>query len=141
MDDEFDLNLTEEEERFIHDYYFKPNVKGYQSLSASDRIRSWDRFVSDIGNGLDMYFNEYTVMIFRRGGIEKLIRHSPEPLRSKIIAKVKPIDDRFLELTREIDNPTMGPLIPSEKIGWWCYRVPKKMQRDLEQHLKEIGII
>ncbi len=105
------------------------------SLSKNDKfpvsldylLQGWRDFVIEIDQGYDNTIFDYTNNLSGRDLLERLLHQVPQALHSKLFAIIRPLDSQFIAGTREIQEPLLPALNEMEKLGYWWYRVPKKL--------------
>lgn len=109
--------------------------------SLEDLIREWSDFVSEVEAGYEnLYIEDYENDLCKRDILQKLLE-SLSPLGATALERLlKPIDDRFIRATMPVKRPLL-PRISEETLGFWWYRVPKKLGKDLMHDLKQRGFI
>lgn len=105
------------------------------------QIKHWDWFATEVTEGYDDSIFEYLNDLDTRYLLQESLDKSVEPLKSKLIDRVKKIDQVFLSSTNETQSPISGyDFIPKNPQKYfWYYRVPKKITKELSIDLDESG--
>lgn len=109
-------------------------------------LERWLLFVSEVGRGYRYTIDDYTNDVSVRDLLEEIMRDVPGPLREKIYDQVKLLDKRFYESTRPVARPLQPPLAVfypqlKENPGLWWFRVPEKVDGELEKDLRSEGLL
>lgn len=107
---------------------------------AMNYLEKWKDFVSSIERGYDDSIYEYTNDLCIRDRLQKMVNCSSQPGKNGLFILIKDVDDLYINVTLEIESPILPErgIIP---MGWWWFRIPKKLKGELKDDLINSHII
>lgn len=103
-------------------------------------INDWIRLIDEIERGYQFTIYDYTNDLSIRDFLEKIKTILSNDGQTKISELIKPIDEKFLAVTRVVNRPLLESLNDEHQPFWW-YRIPKRLEGDLEQDLHNEGFL
>ncbi len=96
-------------------------------LTLEYLVEEWDTFIFDIEQGYMLTIFDYTNSMGKRDFIEVVLNEVPEVVQNELLHMIEPLDSRFLQATKQVVEAVLPTLDNSVILGWWWYRVPKKL--------------
>lgn len=129
-----DLNLTPEEQTTMRSLESRLTERAHFPLTFSKLVELWADFVAEVESGYSSSAPEYTNDLSSRDLIEEVLQAMPEAARSKLMACVHPLDERFTRGTHPDDMQLLGKFFKLGP-GWWWSRVPIMVSGELASDL------
>jgi hypothetical protein len=100
--------------------------------SAERYLRVWFHVVDRVEHGYRGVVPEYHNDLDVRDRLDALLRHAPQLLQDKLLAEVRPLDERFRAATYLLGRSVLPSLEKDKEQGWWWFRVPKQLSFSAE---------
>lgn len=101
------------------------------------QIEEWEAVVRDVEKGyLHMCFEDYTNDLTKRDLLQEIDSILTEAGRVGFRKVLRPVDERFLRVTLPARKP-LRHAISGEPLGYWWWRVPSRMDKDLRQEMRD----
>ncbi|MBI4422096.1 MAG: hypothetical protein HY554_00120 [Elusimicrobia bacterium] len=101
-------------------------------------LSQWRSFVAEVERGYSWTLYEYQNDLSVRDQIDEILKALPASMRHQLSAPLAEADRRFEDATA----PCARPVIRGERrLGAWYRRVPKRAVGELEDDLREEGLI
>ncbi len=133
------MDLTVNEYEIVNNVILEISEQNKQNLTLNKIINGWEVFITQIEKGYVDSIYDYTNDLSLRNIISKVINNLPREIQKKLILRIKILDDKFISVTQEIDQP-LGRGYNKQKEFWW-FRIPKNVGGELEEDLKSQGYI
>lgn len=125
------LDLTSDESNAIVAALTSFSKRAKFHISLDYLLEGWAKFVTEVEEGYDDSIFDYTNSLSKRDFLEELLRQLPQSLRDKLLNVLQPWDTRFREATREVEEAVLPTLDNTRELGYWWYRVPKKLKEPI----------
>jgi len=103
-------------------------------------INEWEVFVGEVERGYRFTIWDYENDLSIRDFLEKIKKSLSDDGREKISVLIESIDEKFLAATIAVDRPLLLS-VSDEPPSFWWYRIPKRLESDLEQDLRKEGFL
>jgi hypothetical protein len=130
-----ELSLEEEELRALEAILSPLSQRAKHPLSLNGLLQRWRSFVVQVEQGYEDSIYEYMNDLSVRDILEEIVLKAPYTLRCKLVELLRAWDERFYDMTREINKPLAQKSLP-----WWS-RVPKNLSDELGSDLKSGGFL
>ena len=108
--------------------------RAHRPLSLENLLERWTDFVSAVERGFDEALDDYTNELTVRDLIEEVRVTLTEGGQAYLDRSLRPLDERFEQVTRTVDKPLL-PGAGGAAPGQWWYRVPQRPGEELRQAL------
>lgn len=111
-------------------------AEGGFEWSFDDLLEQWRRFVHDVATGHEETADDYSLGLYRRDQLSRIVSGVSEPIRRKLIARIEPADVRFRKNTYELAAALL-PSTEEQQTRWWYSRAPKKAGDEFREDLQD----
>lgn len=130
------LELSSAEEEYLASLFAALSQEAKRTLSLTQLLDGWQRLVTQVEQGYEDSIYEYTNDLSVRDLLDQVLLQAPQTLRSKILVRIEPWDDRFRAATVSVERP-IAPGKSSQR--WQC--IPRRFGSELERDLRFIGLL
>lgn len=131
--------LSEEEAQAVKTALDAVTERSKQTVSLNALLREWMNFVSRVEAGYSDSVYEYTNDLSVRDVLGRVAATLPEKLQERLLDTLRPYDEKYERATLLVAQP-LAPGV-SLDARWWWFRVPKRLQGELEADLRSAGVL
>lgn len=132
--------LSSEEARSLDAALASLSERAKHQFSLNRLLQQWSYFVSRVEQGYEETIYEYINDLSSRDALEEVLLKVPPSLSEKLLVLIQPLDERFNNVTQEVERPLL-PSATGELPAHWWFRVPKMLGAELENDLRSEGHI
>jgi hypothetical protein len=132
--------LTKSDRSHIDELMLYWGVRGHAFTTLDGLIEAWHGFVGRVERtpGTSYDYEDFEVRLIDRDSLEDAISLLTPDGRGPLESRVRPLDERFLHVTRPVSSSIRPPL-PWAPQRWWWYRVPSRLGEHFKHRLEHLA--